>query len=187
MYHFQDVYDVTLSGLSKVTNFIKVGLTSKPQTSTRPTARAVYDAERQNQAEVSAAFSNPDHILHHTGESDFELYDVRKPLEPTVPVSRDVPVTRIEFESHLDQEGRVHRIKELQDRVFGGGIEPELRKEIWPFLLNVYGWDTTVLERSQILADKRKEYDIMKEQWKSILPCQVKRFRYPYLWNYFPG
>lgn len=92
-----------------------------------------------------------------------------------MPVERDALFTRAMWETHLDNEVRVHRVKELQDRVFGGGCEPELRAELWPFLLNVYPWDSTLEERLAIMEEKRAEYEVLRNQWKSITPNQLKR------------
>lgn len=165
-YDFQDVYDVTLSGLSKVTNFLRGSVVGKPVS--RPGAQTSHN--------TAALQSPPEHLCHRPAESDFELYDVRKPLPKSMPVERDALFTRAMWETHLDNEVRVHRVKELQDRVFGGGCEPELRAELWPFLLNVYPWDSTLEERLAIMEEKRAEYEVLRNQWKSITPNQLKRF-----------
>lgn len=160
------MYDVTLSGLSKVTNFLRGSVVGKPVS--RPGA----------QTSSTAIFptSPPEHLCHRPAESDFELYDVRRPLSKAAPVDRDEPFTQAIFETHVDLEGRILRVKELQDRVFGGGCTPEFRKELWPFLLNVYPWNSTVQERAIIMEEKKNEYQILKTQWKSITRSQIKRF-----------
>lgn len=163
---FQDVYDVTLSGLSKVTNFLRGSVVGKPVS--RPGAQtsktAVLDA------------TPPEHLCHRPAESDFEIYDLRKPLDKAAPVARDEKFTRALWETHFDSEGRVLRVKELQDRIFGGGCQPELRQEVWPFILNVYPWSSTLEERAAIMEEKKREYDVLKNQWKSITEIQLKRF-----------
>lgn len=161
-YDFQDVYDVTLSGLSKVTNFIRGNLASRPQN--RPSSL--------NMAQDPAP---PRHLSHRPAEGDFEIYDIRKPLEQTGPVPRDTPLSSIEWESYLDLEGRVCRTRELKDRIFSGGIAPELRATVWPFILEVYPWNSTTLERDTIMEDKSAKYEVLQQQWKMILPCQLKR------------
>lgn len=132
--------------------------------------------------------------LFRPAESDFELYDLRKPLDKAAPVARDEVFSKALWETHFDADGRVLRVKELQDRIFGGGCAPELRIEVWPFLLGVYPWDTTIEERAIIMQEKHREYDVLKNQWESISPVQLKRlvfhyfFQCPYFFvNYFAG
>ena len=103
------------------------------------------------------------------------MYDLRKPLDKAAPVARDETFTQALWETHFDSEGRILRVKELQDRIFGGGCEPGLRQEVWPFLLNVYPWNSTLEERAAIMEEKKREYEVLKNQWKSITPAQLKR------------
>ena len=115
-------------------------------------------------------------------EQDFELYDLRKPLDRAAPVARDEMFTRALWETHFDSEGRVCRVKELQDRIFGGGCQADLRQEVWPFLLNVYPWNSTLEERAAIMEQKKKEYEVLRNQWKSITPAQMKRLDSLTIW-----
>ena len=113
--------------------------------------------------------------LCRPAEGDFELYDLRKPLDKAAPVARDEMFTPALWETHFDSEGRVLRVKELQDRIFGGGCQPDLRQQVWPFLLNVYPWNSTLEERAAIMEERKNEYEVLKNQWKSITPMQLKR------------
>ena len=54
----QDVFDVTLSGLSKVTNFLRGSIVNKPST-----RHSNAIAERQQQA-VQQTTNPPDHLTH---------------------------------------------------------------------------------------------------------------------------
>ncbi|KAL5258158.1 hypothetical protein ACHWQZ_G012946 [Mnemiopsis leidyi] len=164
---FQDVYDTTLSGLSKVTNFLRGSVVGKPVS--RPGAQTSKTAVTNP--------TPPEHLCHRPAEGDFELYDLRKPLDRAAPVARDEMFTQALWETHFDSEGRVCRVKELQDRIFGGGCHPDLRQDVWPFLLNVYPWNSTLEERAAIMEQKKKEYEVLKNQWKSISPAQMKRFQ----------
>lgn len=56
------------------------------------------------------------------------------------------PVDRRMWESWFDEEGRpTIRMEEMKREVFRRGISPKggVRKEIWPFLLGVFPWDST--------------------------------------------
>jgi hypothetical protein len=56
------------------------------------------------------------------------------------------------------------------------GIEPALRKEVWPFLLGQFKWSSTSSERETLREQQVDDYYRIKLQWKSILPAQEARF-----------
>ncbi|XP_010557604.1 PREDICTED: TBC1 domain family member 15 [Tarenaya hassleriana] len=89
---------------------------------------------------------------------------------------RQSPLGRREWAAFLDSEGRVMDSKALRDRVFYGGIEDALRREVWPFLLGYYAYDSTYAEREYLRSVRRMEYATVKQQWQSISPEQAKRF-----------
>lgn len=56
--------------------------------------------------------------------------------------------------------------REIKDKIFHNGIDTddlEIRAEIWPFLLGVYPWDSTQLERDEILNQYKVEYERLKK------------------------
>uniref|UniRef100_A0A7N0ZYH8 TBC1 domain family member 15 n=1 Tax=Kalanchoe fedtschenkoi TaxID=63787 RepID=A0A7N0ZYH8_KALFE len=81
-----------------------------------------------------------------------------------------------EWHAFLDSEGRIMDPVALRKRIFYGGIEHKLRKEIWGFLLGYYADDSTYAEREYLRAVKKSEYETIKNQWQSISPEQAKRF-----------
>ncbi|KAJ3677231.1 hypothetical protein LUZ60_002955 [Juncus effusus] len=89
---------------------------------------------------------------------------------------REGPLSIEEWSAFLDNDGRVMDSKALRKRVFYGGVDPELRKEVWKFLLGFYEYDSTYAEREFLCYEKEHEYETIKKQWKSILPSQAKRF-----------
>ncbi|KAJ0267246.1 RabGAP/TBC domain-containing protein [Hirschfeldia incana] len=89
---------------------------------------------------------------------------------------RQSPMGSKEFTAFLDYEGRVVESKALRERVFYGGIEHQLRKEVWPFLLGYHAYDSTYAEREYLRSVKQIEYATLKQQWQSISPEQAKRF-----------
>lgn len=48
--------------------------------------------------------------------------------------------------------------------IFFGGIEPALRKEVWPFLLHYYPYESTYEQRDQIKNDKYLEYQKIRKK-----------------------
>jgi hypothetical protein len=76
------------------------------------------------------------------------------------------PVSEKEWRRWFDAEGKpVIRVEEFKREVFRRGVsgEPDLRKKIWPFLLGVFEWYSTAVEREKIWQ---------KKQWvASLLPA----------------
>ncbi|KAK9715171.1 hypothetical protein RND81_06G147500 [Saponaria officinalis] len=89
---------------------------------------------------------------------------------------RQSPLTEEEWISFLDSEGRVVDSKALRKRIFYGGVAHELRKEVWPFLLGYYDYNSTYAEREYLRSVRKQDYEIIKLQWQSIFPEQAKRF-----------
>nr|CAD1825839.1 unnamed protein product [Ananas comosus var. bracteatus] len=89
---------------------------------------------------------------------------------------RECPLYLEEWAAFLDSEGRVMDSKALRKRVFYGGVDHDLRKEVWKFLLGYHEYDSTYAEREYLAAVKKSEYEVIKSQWQSISPMQAKRF-----------
>lgn len=89
---------------------------------------------------------------------------------------RQPPLGPEEWATFLDSEGRVMDSKALRKRIFYGGVEHNLRKEVWSFLLEYHAYDSTYAEREYLVAVKKSEYETIKSQWQSISPEQAKRF-----------
>ncbi|GAA5915965.1 GTPase-activating protein GYP7 [Sporobolomyces salmoneus] len=55
---------------------------------------------------------------------------------------------------------------EAKRRIFQRGlVDDDCRKEVWPFLLGVYGWESTKEERKQVAEQKSAEYEKAKRSW----------------------
>uniref|UniRef100_A0A2P2MEV4 TBC1 domain family member 15 n=1 Tax=Rhizophora mucronata TaxID=61149 RepID=A0A2P2MEV4_RHIMU len=89
---------------------------------------------------------------------------------------RQTPLGSEEWATFMDSEGRVVDSKSLRKRIFYGGVEHSLRREVWMFLLGYYAYDSTYAEREYLRSMKRLEYETIKQQWQSISPDQAKRF-----------
>ncbi|AES98192.1 GTPase-activating gyp7-like protein, putative [Medicago truncatula] len=64
-----------------------------------------------------------------------------------------------QWESSFAPDGRIRNRGKLLKRVRRGGVDPSIRAEVWPFLLGVYGLDTTKDERDVIRTQNRKKYE----------------------------
>jgi hypothetical protein len=56
------------------------------------------------------------------------------------------------------------------------GVVPNLRYEVWKFLLGYFPWDSTHVDRQKLRKQKVEEYFQMKLQWRSVTPGQEQRF-----------
>ncbi|XP_022749653.1 TBC1 domain family member 17-like isoform X2 [Durio zibethinus] len=89
---------------------------------------------------------------------------------------RQPPLGLEEWATFLDSEGRVIDSKALRKRIFYGGVEHKLRKEVWAVLLGYHTYESTYAEREYQRSIKKAEYETIKNQWQSISPQQAKRF-----------
>ncbi|KAL2249463.1 TBC1 domain family member 15 [Sesamum indicum] len=89
---------------------------------------------------------------------------------------RQPPLGKEEWATFMDAEGRVMDPKALRKRIFYGGVEHNLRKEVWTFLLGYHAYDSTYPEREYLMSVKKAEYETIKRQWQSISPEQARRF-----------
>ncbi|CAL9247053.1 unnamed protein product [Arabidopsis halleri] len=62
------------------------------------------------------------------------------------------------------RNGGVDLLKKVRSR----GIEPSIRLEVWPFLLGVYGFNSSKEERVTIRNRRRKEYERLRRQCKRL-------------------
>ncbi|CAK7345416.1 unnamed protein product [Dovyalis caffra] len=89
---------------------------------------------------------------------------------------RQPPLGSEEWETFLDSEGRVMDPEATKRRIFYGGVEHTMRREVWPFLLGYHAYDSTYAEREYLKSTKKLEYETVKQQWQSISTEQAKRF-----------
>ncbi|KAJ3433188.1 rabgap/tbc domain-containing protein [Anaeramoeba flamelloides] len=78
--------------------------------------------------------------------------------------------------SFMDEEGRLINEEEVRRRVFFGGVDSEIRPDVWKFFIGYWPADSTFEERSQIEIDHGKKYKILLSQWQSMFSDQLKNF-----------
>ncbi|XP_021276020.1 TBC1 domain family member 17 isoform X2 [Herrania umbratica] len=113
-----------------------------------------------------------------TNVGTFELIDIKEfdKLSLVWGKPRQPPLGLEEWATFLDSEGRVVDSKALKKRIFYGGIEHKLRREVWAILLGYHTYESTYAEREYLRSIKKTEYETIKNQWQSISPEQAKRF-----------
>ncbi|CAO3572435.1 unnamed protein product [Mortierella alpina] len=80
--------------------------------------------------------------------------------------TRTAPLSPMEWFAFFDDAGRL-KVSEakVRETVFRGGIDHDIRIEVWKFFLGIYPWDSTEAERIVIRAAKADEYYALKRQW----------------------
>ncbi|XP_028806694.1 GTPase-activating protein gyp7 [Neltuma alba] len=83
-----------------------------------------------------------------------------------------------QWKSLFTQDGRLRDggIKFLK-RIRSGGVDPSIRAEVWPFLLGVYGLDSTKEERDAIRTQNRKQYEKLRRRCWQLLKHHNGRFK----------
>jgi hypothetical protein len=89
---------------------------------------------------------------------------------------RDAPLCQLDWELHINSEGMVQEVPELLEKIFKGGIDENIRGEIWKYLLGYYHWHHPAEVRETNRKARVEEYFRMKLQWKSMSEDQQNRF-----------
>ncbi|EPS58238.1 hypothetical protein M569_16577, partial [Genlisea aurea] len=75
---------------------------------------------------------------------------------------------RHQWESLFSPDGKLRDGVQFLKKVRSGGVDPNIRSEVWPFLLGVYDFTSTKEERDAIISQKRKEYEMLRRQCDEI-------------------
>ncbi|XP_035743031.1 TBC1 domain family member 16-like isoform X2 [Vespa mandarinia] len=97
--------------------------------------------------------------------------DELHPEEGQVPM-----ITSLAWKDLLNEKGQVEDDLALRKGIFFGGLEPALRKIVWPFLLHCYSYQSTYEDREQIDALRRQEYEEIQKRRLNMNPEQGERF-----------
>ncbi|KHJ80916.1 hypothetical protein OESDEN_19404, partial [Oesophagostomum dentatum] len=68
------------------------------------------------------------------------------------------------WKSYKNADGAVNDSTTIRKAIFFASMEPGLRKEIWPFLLRVYPWESTLEQREVIRNDLFLEYQNLRRR-----------------------
>ncbi|KAF9304717.1 GTPase activating protein [Mortierella antarctica] len=80
--------------------------------------------------------------------------------------TRTEPLSPMDWFTFFDEQGRLTVTEaKVREAVFRGGIDHDIRIEVWKFFLGVYPWDSTEAERIVIRATKTEEYFALKREW----------------------
>jgi len=165
----RDPYATALTAFSKITD----KLIFSPDEDVRPEedmadllAKSLHQVRGSSHLDVTSS-----------GDGEFEVVTPRRRLMQDLPkVERTEALCQLDWELHFEADGRVVDLDELKEKIFKGGVEHEIRCDVWKFLLGFYDWNTSAEERTRIRKQKVDDYHRMKGQWRSISAEQEERF-----------
>ncbi|XGW07296.1 hypothetical protein V3C99_010468 [Haemonchus contortus] len=167
-------YATALTGFGKITSFMQEqmipALLDSDEVSQEEQIRAMRELY-QREDDASKLRVNLD------ANSEFELV-TQLELPPRPEIYRESPVTQEIWDKFKMADGTVDQqnIHHLKMNVFRGGLDPDLRKEAWKYLLGYRAWDETNSQFDKKRAKLAKEYERLKAQWLSISEDQESRF-----------
>ncbi|XP_066923802.1 uncharacterized protein [Clytia hemisphaerica] len=82
---------------------------------------------------------------------------------------RAQPLTKEQFLSSFDECGRLVNEHDLRKQIFKGGVEEDIRRDVWEFLFELYPFNSTTREREALNVENKVRYEAMKIRWKDIL------------------
>uniref|UniRef100_A0A7E4VK41 Rab-GAP TBC domain-containing protein n=1 Tax=Panagrellus redivivus TaxID=6233 RepID=A0A7E4VK41_PANRE len=68
------------------------------------------------------------------------------------------------WKSYMNQDGSIDDSVTVRKAVYFASMDSSLRKEVWPFLLRVYPWTSTVEQRESLRNDLFLEYQNIKKK-----------------------
>ncbi|ESO90957.1 hypothetical protein LOTGIDRAFT_122298, partial [Lottia gigantea] len=116
-------------------------------------------------------------------DSSYETIDILPDIasSPSIKLTDDTPVsnrteplTGEEFQSFLDQDGRLVNEIGLRKAIFLGSVDSSIRKQVWQFLFGLYPCTSTKRERDALLIDYIIKYHELKNRWKTMLVIDSK-------------
>ncbi|CAH1999674.1 unnamed protein product [Acanthoscelides obtectus] len=94
------------------------------------------------------------------------------------PEEGQVPkLTEEVFRSLFNEQGQLEDDLIIRKYVFFSGMDRNIRREVWPFLLHVYPYQSTFEERVQIAEIRRQEYEEISRRRLDLNENQVNHFK----------
>lgn len=99
-----------------------------------------------------------------------EAEDENRQLPPRLVLEkpRGVPLSEEGWQTAFGEDGTLFDPAVVRMAIFAGGVHPELRSKVWPFLLNVFGWNSSGSERDAITQRNIDRYAELKAHWLDL-------------------
>ncbi|XP_013869824.1 small G protein signaling modulator 1 [Austrofundulus limnaeus] len=85
-------------------------------------------------------------------------------VAPNAPCDASEGLTAVVWQTFL-QDSTTYKEQELLRLVYFGGVEPSLRKEVWPFLLGHYQIGMSEAERNEVDEEMQVSYQQTMDEW----------------------
>ncbi|KFP30914.1 Small G protein signaling modulator 1, partial [Colius striatus] len=95
-------------------------------------------------------------------------------VSPDVPCSASTGLTLDIWQRYL-QDSTSYEDRELLRLIYYGGIQPEIRKAVWPFLLGHYQFGMTEAERKEADEHTRACYEQTMAEWLGCVDSHIQR------------
>jgi len=114
--------------------------------------------------------------VEEEGEN-WQLVSNRRSLLNSLEVqARISSVCQLDWELHVSDSGIVEDVPDLLEKIYRGGLDDNVRREVWKYLLGYFSWNHTHQQRIAMREERSASYHRMKMQWKTISAEQENRF-----------
>ncbi|EFA02210.1 TBC1 domain family member 15 [Tribolium castaneum] len=153
-------YETTLETFAKVTDYVYRS----------PEQRDIDDDQRELLHRSLTEYASS----HSQG--DYEVIAKVPELPERKDYPRGRPLSAEQWKNLQNHEGKIEDVEQIKLMIFRGGVAPNLRYEVWKYLLDYFPWNSTQAERQKLLCEKNDEYYNMKLQWKRMTKVQEDNF-----------
>ncbi|XP_058820534.1 TBC1 domain family member 15-like [Topomyia yanbarensis] len=101
---------------------------------------------------------------------------VSRKLVPRPPAQRGSPLDAAKWLEYRAPNGSIMDPDRVKDIIFRGGINEDIRAEVWKYLLGLDIWEHSTAQRDERRGAKTQEYFQMKLQWLTITSVQEHNF-----------
>lgn len=176
----RDVRWTLLERLSRITQYTQdtaasVLSSSRPilpfLNGTKPSAAAAQSTtanEYQMASQYLARYgsSSVSQDYHLVDDTDGLLHGMPELCGPTPIHTRRPPISPEEWINCFDHEGKLSiPVADMNQLIFQGGLDSDIRIEAWKFLLGIYPWHSTFDEREAIRRSRAEAYYTIKSKW----------------------
>ncbi|OAF69621.1 hypothetical protein A3Q56_02623 [Intoshia linei] len=157
-----------LNEMSKITGYMSFTTSERSSSAREPSEYAFYSLDAENLADQGNI------CYYNNSEDDYDhVYQIpeRKCLH------RENFLNTAVWEQSMESNGSINNDNKnkILEIIFRGGVQPEIRNEVWSFILGIYDWNSTFDERQHIRAKNSEYFFKARQQWKSMDQEQMKR------------
>ncbi|KAK9718604.1 GTPase activating protein [Basidiobolus ranarum] len=130
----------------------------------------VQKAKKNRKYDDDPEYHVDEDFLEETDLGTFEVlsdfsYASKESLR-TSPITSQLWYRYFEGSAKENSEGRLlMREEDIKSAIFAGGVEDKIRPTVWKYLLGIYPWDSTEVQRKKIIENNKMEYTRLKNLW----------------------